>query len=140
MRLFAEALDWLRAALAEPTAAALRPLLGDPLGVFVDYGAVLVGEEEPGAFVTGRAGRPCSQDEITFALELLELKSHLLSAFTSCAWFFADPMGIETLSALRHAARRARYCSACARYRRHARLPRAARTCEVEHRCDSDRP
>ena len=99
-----EALDWLSAFLAAPTAAGLRPLLGDPLGAFVDYGVVLVGEEEPGAFVTRRAGRACSQDETTLALELLELKSHLLSALTSCAWFFADPTGIETLLALRHAA------------------------------------
>ena len=79
-------------------------MLGDPLGAFVDYGVVLAGEEEPGAFVTRRAGRACSQDETTLALELLELKSHLLSALTSCAWFFADPTGIETLLALRHAA------------------------------------
>ena len=99
-----KALDWLGAVLAEPTVASLRPLLGDPLGAFVAYGAVLVGAEAPEAFVARRAGRPCSHDETTLALELLELRRHLLSAFTSCAWFFADPTGIETLLALRHAA------------------------------------
>jgi len=99
-----EALDWLRATLAEPIAASLRPLLGDPLAAFVDYGIVLAGEEAPEEFVARRAGRACSDAETTRSLELLELKSHLLSAFTSCAWFFADPTGIETQLALQHAA------------------------------------
>ena len=99
-----EALDWLRAALAEPVAAGMRELLGDPLAALIDYGGVLAGEEAPGAFVARRAGRPCCDAETTRALELLELKSHLLSAFTSCAWFFADPTGIETLLSLQHAA------------------------------------
>jgi hypothetical protein len=79
-------------------------LLGDPLAALVDYGAVLAGKEAPGAFVSRRAGRPCSDAETTRALELLELQRHLLSAFTSCAWFFADVTGVETLLSLRHAA------------------------------------
>jgi len=98
-----EALDWLRATLAEPVANALRPILGDPHDAIVDYGAVLAGLEAPEAFVTRRAGRLLSRDDTTRALELLELENHLLSAFTSCAWFFADPTGIETLLSLRHA-------------------------------------
>jgi hypothetical protein len=98
-----EALDWLRATLAEPVANALRPILGDPHDAIVDYGAVLAGLEAPEAFVTRRAGRLLSRDDTTRALELLELENHLLSAFTSCAWFFADPSGIETLLSLRHA-------------------------------------
>jgi hypothetical protein len=99
-----EALDWLRTSLAEPVAAALSPLLDDPLDALVDYGVVLAGVEAPDAFVARHAGRPCSRAETTHVLELLELKSHLLSAFTSCAWFFADPTGIETLLSLRHVA------------------------------------
>ena len=99
-----EALDWLRATLAEPIAAGLRPLLGDPFVALSDYGVVLAGGEAPDAFVARRAGRPCSDAETTRALELLELSRHLLSAFTSCAWFFADPTGIETLLSLQHAA------------------------------------
>jgi hypothetical protein len=98
-----EALDWLRATLAEPVANALRPILGDPHDAIVNYGAVLAGLEAPEAFVTRRAGRLLSRDDTTRALELLELENHLLSAFTSCAWFFADPTGIETLLSLRHA-------------------------------------
>ncbi len=99
-----EALDWLRSTLAEPVAAAVRPLLGDPLAALVDYGVVLAGTEAPEAFVSRRAGRACSDAETTRALELLELQSHLLSAFTSCAWFFAEVTGVETLLSLRHAA------------------------------------
>jgi len=99
-----EALDWLRASLADPVAAGLEPLFGDPLAALVDYGRVLAGQESPRAFVVKTVGRSCSDAETTRALELLELQSHLLSAFTSCAWFFADPTGVETLLALRHAA------------------------------------
>jgi hypothetical protein len=99
-----EALDWLRSRLAEPVAAALRPLLGDPFAALVDYGAVLAGTEAPEAFVSRQAGRPCSDAETTRVLELLELQSHLLSSFTSCAWFFADVTGVETAWSLWHAA------------------------------------
>ena len=53
-----EALDWLRATLAEPVATALRPLVGDPLDALVDYGVVLAGTEAPEAFVARRAARP----------------------------------------------------------------------------------
>ena len=99
-----EALDWLRGFLAEPVAASLRPLLGDPLAALVDYGVVLAGQEAPEACVARLAGCPCSEAETSRILELLELERHLLSAFTSCGWFFADPTGIETLLSLRHAA------------------------------------
>ena len=99
-----EALDWLRATLAEPVATALRPLVGEPLDVLVDYGVVVAGMEAPAAFVARHARRPLAKAETTRALELLELERHLLSAFTSCAWFFADPSGIETLLSLRHVA------------------------------------
>jgi hypothetical protein len=79
-------------------------LVGDPLDALVDYGVVVAGTEAPEAFVARRAARPLAPAETTLALELLELGSHLLSAFTSCAWFFADPSGIETLLSLRHVA------------------------------------
>ncbi|MGO9964619.1 MAG: DUF3536 domain-containing protein [Acidimicrobiales bacterium] len=99
-----EALDWLRATLAGPVAKALEPLVGDPLEALVEYGGVVAGTEAAEAFVARRAGRLLPRAETTRALELLELRSHLLSAFTSCAWFFADPGGIETLLSLRHVA------------------------------------
>jgi hypothetical protein len=39
------------------------------------------------------------------ALALLELQRQLMQSFTSCAWFFNDPSGIETIQVLRYAAR-----------------------------------
>ncbi len=39
------------------------------------------------------------------ALALLELQRQLMQSFTSCAWFFYDPSGIETIQVLRYAAR-----------------------------------
>jgi hypothetical protein len=99
-----EALDWLRGALADRVADRLRPLFGDPHSALIDYGAVVAGTETPESFVQRRASRPSTDAETTLALELLELESHLLASFTSCAWFFADPTGVETLLSLRQAA------------------------------------
>ncbi len=39
------------------------------------------------------------------ALGLLELQRQLMQSFTSCAWFFNDVAGIETVQVLRYAAR-----------------------------------
>ncbi|MFN5060644.1 MAG: DUF3536 domain-containing protein [Chloroflexota bacterium] len=39
------------------------------------------------------------------ALGLLELQRQLMQSFTSCAWFFNDVAGIETIQVLRYAAR-----------------------------------
>ncbi|RLT30056.1 MAG: DUF3536 domain-containing protein [Chloroflexi bacterium] len=39
------------------------------------------------------------------ALGLMELQRQLMQSFTSCAWFFNDPTGIETIQVLRYAAR-----------------------------------
>jgi hypothetical protein len=38
-------------------------------------------------------------------LELLEMEREILASFTSCAWFFDDLAGLETLNVLRSAAR-----------------------------------
>ena len=39
------------------------------------------------------------------ALGLMELQRQLMQSYTSCAWFFNDPTGIETIQVLRYAAR-----------------------------------
>ena len=48
-----------------------------------------------------------SSDKRAFAkvCELLEVQRHGLAMFTSCAWFFDDLAGIETVQVLRHADR-----------------------------------
>ena len=39
------------------------------------------------------------------ALGLMELQRQLMQSYTSCAWFFNDPTGIETVQVMRYAAR-----------------------------------
>lgn len=102
-----DALVWLRGALAGPADAELDALVGEPGELVQRYGEVLAGLVGPGAFVRDRAGlaaRVVDEDDVTRALELLELRRHLLASTTSCAWFFADPARIEVVLALAHAA------------------------------------
>jgi len=99
-----EALDWLRGFLAEPVAASLRAVARRSPGSSRRLRRRAGGPRGTRG-VRGQVGRvPCSEAETSRILELLELERHLLSAFTSCGWFFADPTGIETLLSLRHAA------------------------------------
>jgi alpha-amylase/alpha-mannosidase (GH57 family) len=51
-------------------------------------------------------GRPgLSEDDRTIALKLLEMQRHALLMYTSCAWFFDELSGIETVQVLGYAGR-----------------------------------
>jgi alpha-amylase/alpha-mannosidase (GH57 family) len=56
-------------------------------------------------FVFDQAARWLSRDEQQRALIHLELQRMLLLMYTSCAWFFNDISGIETIQILKYAAR-----------------------------------
>jgi alpha-amylase/alpha-mannosidase (GH57 family) len=56
-------------------------------------------------FLRDHAGRRLSTDEQWCALTYLELQRMLLLMYTSCAWFFNDISGIETIQILKYAAR-----------------------------------
>jgi hypothetical protein len=75
-------------------------LLRDPWRARDAYIDVLLGERAIEAFadehVTG---------DLTDALTLLEAQRHALLMYTSCAWFFNDLAGLETVQILRYAAR-----------------------------------
>ena len=97
------ALDWLR----ENAGAALDWELGHHVRVsgeaLDDYGKVLSGEWSPRDFVARHQSHDLSEDETSRVLEVCEAHRNLLFAFTSCAWFFADPGEIETGIVLRYA-------------------------------------
>lgn len=44
-------------------------------------------------------------DEITLCLKLLEMQRHSMLMYTSCAWFFTELSGIETVQVIQYAAR-----------------------------------
>ena len=56
-------------------------------------------------FLAARAKRPLRAEDEARALRLLALQRERLAMFNSCAWFFDDPSGAETLSVLQRAAR-----------------------------------
>ncbi|MBU6495301.1 MAG: DUF3536 domain-containing protein [Acidobacteria bacterium] len=96
------ALDSLRDELVERLTGALEDLVEDVPGTLTEYGRVLAGATTPVEFVRERA-EGLSEEQVVRVLELVEGYRHLLYAFTSCAWFFADPADIETSIVLRYA-------------------------------------
>ena len=57
------------------------------------------------AFLDKHSKKPLTSDEKTKALRLLEMQRQRLAMFTSCAWFFDDISGVETLQVLQRAGR-----------------------------------
>ncbi|MEP6573965.1 MAG: DUF3536 domain-containing protein [Gemmatimonadota bacterium] len=83
-----------------------RTLFPDPWRTRDAYGAVVAAESGAvRAFVAGQVSAPATPEALVRAGELLELERDALRMFTSCAWFFDDLAGIETIQVLRYAAR-----------------------------------
>ncbi|MEK7383307.1 MAG: DUF3536 domain-containing protein, partial [Elusimicrobiota bacterium] len=61
--------------------------------------------QSDGHFLTAHAKRPLTPEDEGRALRLLAMQRERLAMFTSCAWFFDDISGIETLSVLQRAGR-----------------------------------
>jgi len=61
--------------------------------------------ETLGAFFAEHQTHPLAPEEQSAALKLLEMERHRLLMFTSCAWFFDEISGIETVTVLWSAAR-----------------------------------
>jgi hypothetical protein len=99
-----DALDWLR----EHAGSALDWELGHHVhssdAALLDYGKVIAGEQSAPDFVWRHQSRDLNDDERSRVLEVCEAHRNLMFAFTSCAWFFADPGEIETSIVLRYAA------------------------------------
>lgn len=96
-----EALDWLRDNLREVFAKEGERAFFDPQKARLEYMEVFIEPSRKEAFLKEHLkGVPPEK-----ALGLLEMERESLLMFTSCAWFFDDPSGIETLLALKHAAR-----------------------------------
>jgi alpha-amylase/alpha-mannosidase (GH57 family) len=102
-----EALDWLRDQLARVFEVEGVKLLSDPWAARDGYIAVIL-DRSPGSverFFQQHARRRLSDAEVVQALKLLEMQRHALLMYTSCAWFFAEISGIETVQMLAYAAR-----------------------------------
>ncbi len=100
-----DALAWLASECHARYDREAPALLADPAAALDGYGAVIGREPEAvRAYAEGAARPGLLPDEVVRAGELLELERGALRSLTSCAWFFDDIGGIETVQVLRYAA------------------------------------
>ncbi len=101
------ALDWLRDQLSPLFAERGSGLLKDPWLARDLYIDVLLDRSPDNVrgFFARCAKRPLDEEERVVALKLLEMERHALLMYTSCAWFFDEISGIETIQVLQYAAR-----------------------------------
>ena len=100
-----EALDWLRDQAAHPFETELGLLLKDPWSARNSYVDVVLDPSQQDRFFGEHSVRPLSLPERERSIQLLELQRNALMMFTSCAWFFNDVSGIETIQILKYARR-----------------------------------
>jgi alpha-amylase/alpha-mannosidase (GH57 family) len=102
-----DALDWMRDHLARLFAEEAGKFLSDPWAARDAYIAVIMDRSAASVerFFQAQARRRLSDAEVVQALKLLEMQRHALLMYTSCAWFFAEISGIETVQMLAYAAR-----------------------------------
>lgn len=98
------ALEIVKSAADRTFVSQAHALLKDPWAARDDYVDVVVGAEELGSFLE-RHALTSDKSELSRAATLLELQRNAMAMFTSCAWFFNDVGGIETVQILRYAGR-----------------------------------
>jgi alpha-amylase/alpha-mannosidase (GH57 family) len=95
-----EALDLLRDAGIEVFERRGGKVLHDPWAARDAYVEVVLGTRTVESFAIEHV-----KGDLVEALTLLEQQRHALLMYTSCAWFFWDLAGLETVQCLRYAAR-----------------------------------
>lgn len=102
-----KALDWLRDELAKIFEAQGSRFFKDPWEARNDYISVILNRssESQQAFFARNCLGSLGEEEIRDALLLMEMQRHAMLMYTSCAWFFSEISGIETVQVLKYAAR-----------------------------------
>lgn len=102
---FREAMDLLRDSLSGPYERFMSQYNSDPWAMRDDYINVVLDRSPDNvqAFLTRwlKAGEKDPQP----VLKALEMQRNLMLAYTSCAWFFDEVSGIETVQNMQYAAR-----------------------------------
>ncbi len=99
------ALEYLRDYASDIFDTSGRELLLDPWKARNEYIDVLLGQSTADQFLARHQTKPLSEGKKQKALDLLELQHNSLLMFTSCAWFFTELSGIETVQIMKYAAR-----------------------------------
>jgi len=99
--------DMARDRLVEAFLEQLAPLLHDPWAARDDYILPLLDPRSRtrDAFLEQHARRPLQSTERERVWSLLESQRFAMFMYTSCAWFFADISGIETVQNMAYACR-----------------------------------
>jgi alpha-amylase/alpha-mannosidase (GH57 family) len=101
-----EALQFLRDEAAIVFDTQGRELLKDPWQARNNYIQLLLDRgKSKEEFLASHARADLSETEKGRAMALLEMQHNSLLMFTSCAWFFTELSGIETVQIMRYAAR-----------------------------------
>jgi len=100
-----DAIGWLTSACHEIYDTDAPRYLRDPAAALAGYGAAIgAGAEAVRQYGGTVAKGNVTEEQLVRATELLEMERGALRTLTSCAWFFDDISGIETLQVLRYAA------------------------------------
>ena len=101
------ALDWLRDELAPRFEQLAGALLHDSWAARDAYIEVVLNRSLPNInrFLEQHARSPVDPHQRITVLKLLEMQRHLMLMYTSCAWFFDEVSGIETVQVMQYAAR-----------------------------------
>jgi len=102
-----EAMNWLGDTLASLYEREMTSYVRDPWQARDDYISVILDRSAQSveSFLSHQCTRDLSQGERTKLLKLLEMQRHAMLMFTSCAWFFDDISGIETVQVMQYASR-----------------------------------
>ena len=102
-----KAFDWLRDELALVYEKEMGALVDDPWKTRNDYIDVVLdrSHENVADFIDRQTKKVLSPAEEVKFLKLLEIQHHAMLMYTSCAWFFDEVTGIETLQDILYAAR-----------------------------------
>jgi alpha-amylase/alpha-mannosidase (GH57 family) len=102
-----EALDFLRDELAVFYEQKLAEFTNDPWKARNEYIHVVLKRDEAStdAFIRRNCSFIPEGEKKTTFLRMLEMQRQLLLMYTSCAWFFDDISGIETIQVLQYADR-----------------------------------
>jgi alpha-amylase/alpha-mannosidase (GH57 family) len=100
-----DALDWLRDSVAPMVQAKAKGLYPDLDSARNAYIEVVLDREKRASFLRQYGDPKLTEAQHIDALELMELERHAMLMYTSCAWFFDDISGIETVQIIAYAAR-----------------------------------
>ncbi|MCH2213755.1 MAG: DUF3536 domain-containing protein [Flavobacteriales bacterium] len=99
-----ETLDWLRDRLEAVYEKHIGELHADPWALRNEYIDVLLDRRKVNKFLVKHFGNQ-TDEQRTHVMRMLEMQRHELLMFTSCAWFFDEVSGIETVQVLQYACR-----------------------------------